>query len=63
MVKNLTTWEYFSWEKIGYLEKFKRKYGSPFYLGLRKNIRVYFYPKINSHYDWKPFRYFKNVAK
>ena len=50
MVKNLTTWEFLCWEKISYLGKFSKGKGSPFSLGVYKNVQLYFYPKINGHY-------------
>jgi len=39
---NTTTWECLSWNKISYLKLWPRKFGSPFNIGLRKNLRLYF---------------------
>ena len=30
IVKNLTTWEYLSWQRISYMKVWPKKYGSPF---------------------------------
>ena len=39
---NTTTWECLSWNKISYLKVWPRKLGSPFNIGLRNNLRLYF---------------------
>lgn len=39
---NTTTWECLSWDKISYLKLWPRKFGSPFNIGLNKNLRLYF---------------------
>ena len=39
---NTTTWECLSWDKISYLKLWPRKFGSPFNIGLVKNLRLYF---------------------
>ena len=40
-MKNLTTWEFLSWQRISYLKEFERGNGSPFSVGCRKNLRQY----------------------
>ena len=39
---NTTTWECLSWDKISYLKLWPKKLGSPFNIGLKKNLRLYF---------------------
>ena len=39
LLYNITTWEYFSWNKISYLEN-NRKLKSPFFKGFLKNINL-----------------------
>jgi hypothetical protein len=39
---NTTTWEFLSWEKISYLKLWPKHLGSPFNIGLAKNLRLYF---------------------
>ena len=39
---NTTTWECLSWDKISYLKLWPRSLGSPFNIGIRKNLRLYF---------------------
>mmetsp|Transcript_33446 Transcript_33446/g.51354 ORF Transcript_33446/g.51354 Transcript_33446/m.51354 type:complete len:114 (-) Transcript_33446:413-754(-) len=39
---NTTTWECLSWDKISYLKLWPRKLGSPFNIGLIKNLKLYF---------------------
>lgn len=39
---NMTTWECLSWEKISYLKLWPRRMGSPFNIGLKKNLKLYF---------------------
>jgi hypothetical protein len=43
-----------SWEKISYLKKWPRKYGSPFSLGVRKNLYIYCCAVLDGNYqEWK----------
>lgn len=39
---NTTTWECLSWKKISYLSVWPRKLGSPFNIGVKNNLRLYF---------------------
>ena len=39
---NTTTWECLSWDKISYLKLWPRSLGSPFNIGIKKNLRLYF---------------------
>ena len=39
---NTTTWECLSWDKISYLKLWPRKFGSPFNIGFKKNLKLYF---------------------
>jgi len=39
---NTTTWECLSWDKISYLKLWPRRLGSPFNIGLKKNLKLYF---------------------
>ncbi|CAD8107534.1 unnamed protein product [Paramecium sonneborni] len=39
--QNLTTWEFYSWNKISYLQELKKKNGSPFSYGWKKNLQIY----------------------
>ena len=41
-VTNLTTWECLSWDKISYLKLWPRRLGSPFNIGIKKNLMCYF---------------------
>ncbi|KAL4463920.1 hypothetical protein ABPG74_005857 [Tetrahymena malaccensis] len=51
---NLTTWEFYSWEKITYLKDLPRKFGSPFSLGIFKNIKHRFISTFSSDtYEWQ----------
>ena len=40
--KNVTTWEFISWNRIGYLKDLEKKKGSPFSQGLKMNLYMYF---------------------
>lgn len=43
-----------SWEKISYLKKWPRKYGSPFSYGLKKNLYLYCCAPLEMNYrEWK----------
>ena len=43
-----------SWEKISYLKKWPRNYGSPFSLGAKKNLYLYCCASLESnHREWK----------
>ncbi|EAR85793.2 DHHC zinc finger protein (macronuclear) [Tetrahymena thermophila SB210] len=51
---NLTTWEFYSWEKITYLKDLPRKFGSPFSLGILKNIKHRIISTFSSDtYEWQ----------
>ncbi|CAK94633.1 unnamed protein product (macronuclear) [Paramecium tetraurelia] len=39
--QNLTTWEFYSWNKISYLQELQRKNGSPFSQGWKRNLQTY----------------------
>ena len=39
---NITTWEQLSWNKITYLNNWKRSFGSPFGLGFKENLKLVF---------------------
>lgn len=48
---NTTTWECLSWKKISYLKFWPRKLGSPFNIGVKNNLRLYFcYDLGNDNY-------------
>jgi hypothetical protein len=38
---NLTSWEFLSWMRITYLKVWPKKYGSPFSLGTKGNIKMF----------------------
>mmetsp|Transcript_16247 Transcript_16247/g.14177 ORF Transcript_16247/g.14177 Transcript_16247/m.14177 type:complete len:106 (-) Transcript_16247:4-321(-) len=42
-LNNLTTWELLSWNTVTYLEKWPRKYGSPFGKSTKYNLVNYFF--------------------
>jgi len=52
---NVTTWECLSWSKISYLRDWPRNLGSPFNIGLAKNLRLYFCYSLNpdDYFVWK----------
>jgi len=57
---NITTWEQLTWDKITYLNNWKRSFGSPFDLGLRENLKLVFKHNLaaNDMYVWKmPYKY------
>ncbi|CAD8175587.1 unnamed protein product [Paramecium pentaurelia] len=59
--QNLTTWEFYSWNKISYLQELKRKNGSPFSYGWINNIQIYCRFKIPQLTIWEynPERVYK----
>ena len=42
LLRNITTWEFLSWQKVSYLKEWPRKFGSPFDLGIGMNLRLVF---------------------
>ena len=38
---NKTTWEQLSWDKISYLAKWPKNFGSPFTKGILKNVHYF----------------------
>lgn len=57
MFNNLTTWEFFSWNKISYLKEFKYAEGSPFSTSVGSNLKKYWFPNGQKHFLWKPYRF------
>lgn len=50
---NQTTWETVSWEKISYLKKWPKIYGSPFSKGVWSNLSTYCcHSPIQTHTNW-----------
>ncbi|CAK57628.1 unnamed protein product (macronuclear) [Paramecium tetraurelia] len=58
---NLTTWEFYSWNKISYLQELQRRNGSPFSYGWRSNLSTYCRFKIPKLTIWEynPERVYK----
>lgn len=52
---NMTTWECLSWDKISYLKLWPRKLGSPFNVGIRKNLKYYFTNELkgDNYFVWR----------
>ena len=52
---NLTTWECLSWDKISYLKLWPRHLGSPFNIGVWKNLQCYFCTDLegDNHFVWR----------
>lgn len=55
IIKNTTTWEHLSWNKISYLHDWKREFGSPFDLGIKENIKLVFWNDLqkDDFFLWK----------
>jgi hypothetical protein len=50
---NLTTWESLSWKKISYMKIWPEKYGSPFFVSYRDNLKSYFSaPSRYGNIEW-----------
>lgn len=60
MLRNFTTWEMNSWQKISYLEGFEKKKGSPFSKGWIQNLKMYWKFGSKKHKKWNVW---KNVLK
>ena len=52
---NLTTWECLSWDKISYLKLWPRTLGSPFNIGIKKNLICYFCTELSgdNYFVWR----------
>jgi palmitoyltransferase len=52
---NTTTWECLSWQKVSYLRDWPRHLGSPFNLGWRANLKLYFCYNLgdDNYFVWK----------
>ncbi|CAD8093112.1 unnamed protein product [Paramecium primaurelia] len=59
--QNLTTWEFYSWNKISYLQELQKKNGSPFSQGWKKNLQTYCRFNISQLTIWEynPERVYK----
>ena len=55
--ENLTTWEVLRWMKISYMKVWPKRYGSPFSVGTRANLRLYCF--INCRYRTTEFKRWK----
>lgn len=55
IIKNTTTWEHLSWNKISYLQDWKREFGSPFDLGIKENLKLVFWNDLSKDdfFLWK----------
>ena len=42
LIKNVTTWEFLSWSKVSYLRDWPKNFGSPFDLGWKANMKLFF---------------------
>ena len=54
-LSNTTTWECLSWSKISYLKDWPRKYKSPFNIGIKNNLKLYFCYNLknDNYFVWK----------